>query len=359
MRYRSLITAGALLSPLLAFAAVPTFEVTTNQLKLPVLVVDKQSAWRDLTVRSGQFSELRTGENVPADGRPEFTAAAGLLTLPQVDVLEKGALKESLRGVSVKFRGADSVAVAGSAERKDLFALSGWELQTPVNKAGEPSGDVLQVPLTDDVAASQTPCLSFDGLALVFKAPSLGAKTANASGPRCELREIYGSNAEWLPAQGGSLALTATVRSVSVKSDHATVAQVLASNTAIKPFVMIKFRTQAGKAPRLDIQYRATPTSSATTKISTATVAQGQPISYVLKIYRNPDVTASSDKAYVLDVSVDSSRATYFIDKSWADYPVYFKLGAYHDLSTGDTSAPASLTDVTEVSVHSFAVSHP
>ncbi len=100
----------------------------------------------------------------------------------------------------------------------DIFDLSNWKLQLPVDADGGFSGRYAEVRNLDGYF-SQYFRAAPDG-AMVLSAPVEGVTTGGSNYARTELRELSGGvNAAWNLDQGGSLAVTMQVDAVPEKFD--------------------------------------------------------------------------------------------------------------------------------------------
>jgi hypothetical protein len=234
------------------------------------------------------------------------------------------------------------------------FDFTPWYLQLPIDQYGGTGGtNGIQYASTSASTAQikagfVDPYFYADSSCnLLFTTPSNGAVTTPGSGSdhtRSELRELYtgtgaDSNSDWNSSIGGTLNAVARVNSVSVGSDIATIAQIHGQSLV---FMLLVYRPALNDVA-VDI-YTTNTSSSAHTRTSVATgITLGSAITYKI-VY----------SANTIAVTVNGNTQSFPIDSSWANTPVYFKLGAYHSVS--NTGNPAG--DQTQVSFSSLAVTH-
>ncbi|HEY0308260.1 MAG TPA: polysaccharide lyase family 7 protein [Acidobacteriaceae bacterium] len=234
------------------------------------------------------------------------------------------------------------------------FNFSPWYLQLPIDQYGGTGGtNGIQYAATSASTAQVQagfvdPYFYADSSCnLLFTAPSNGAVTSPGVGSdhtRSELRELYtgtgaDSNSDWNSSIGGTLTATGQVNSVSAGSDIATIAQIHGQSLV---FMLLVYRPSSNDIA-VDI-YNTNSSTSTHTRTSVATgITLGSTFTYKIVYLAN-----------TMAVTVNGSTQSFPIDSSWANTPVYFKLGAYHSVT--NTGNPAG--DQTQVSFSSFSVSH-
>jgi len=234
------------------------------------------------------------------------------------------------------------------------FNFSPWYLQLPIDQYGGTGGTngIQYASTSASTSQIQTgfvnPYFYADsGCNLIFTAPSNGAVTTPGTGSdhtRSELRELYtgtgaDSNSDWNSSIGGTLTATGHVNSVSAGSDIGTIAQIHGQSLV---FILLVYRPSYNDIA-IDIYTTNTSTSGHTRTSIASGISLGSTFTYKLVYLAN-----------TLTVTVNGATQSFPIDSSWANTPVYFKLGAYHSVS--NTGNPAG--DQTQVSFSSFAVSH-
>lgn len=233
-----------------------------------------------------------------------------------------------------------------------------WKIQLPVDQYGgnggtngsqysstEVQGSVLNTGFSDPYFY-----LNSSGY-IVFTAPANGATTSPGSGSnhtRSELRELYTgtgttSNSDWLNTTGGTLNATVQVTQVAPATNVVTIGQLHGDPAT---FVVLSWRT----TNVVSVQIYPTPTSSSSTTTTVlSNVSLGDTISYTLQ------VTGTTLNVTVNDLTKSTSNTYSQSISSWAAYPVYFKVGAYHN-ATNTGNGP---TDQSQVIVQSFSATHP
>lgn len=239
------------------------------------------------------------------------------------------------------------------------FPSGTWKLTLPIDQYGGTGGanntqyPAVEIKTPDLTAGYVSPYFYADTATyggstnhVVFMTPSNGASTTPGSGSdhtRSELRELYtgpgaDSSSDWNSSIGGILTANCVVQAVSVSSDEATIGQI---HNQSYVFMLLIYRP-AQKDIAVDIY--TTYGGSAHSRQSLLTgVNIGDPISYTIAY-----------KGSTINVTVNGVTKAYTIDASWANTPMYFKLGAYH--AAPNIGNPAG--DKTQVAFSSFTVTH-
>lgn len=330
-----------------AWGQETTLDGATSTLSLSVLIVDNASIYTDVQLQVKKLGNVQVSPTALAVSKNHYSTTSNVLQLPRVAVTS-GASSAASVYANVAAVLAEAVVLKFTAgSRSSLFNLNGWKLQLPVDINGGASGPADEISADRLNQGFSNDYFLFDGDSLVFKAPANGAITSPGASTRSELREIYsGSNGSWTSQTGGTLIGNATVISVAGNSNHVTIGQIFGPTKDGKPFVMLKYRKATNRG---DLQYYPSVTdASPTTKIIARNVALNQPISYTLSFSGDPTT------GYRIKASVNGNAMDVTVDNSWADVPMYFKLGAYHDVNNaGNPSEDSSV-----VKFSSFSDSH-
>jgi hypothetical protein len=204
---------------------------------------------------------------------------------------------------------------------------------------------------------------------MVFIAPSNGATSSPGVGTndvRTELREYYKKtgyvgNYDWDSAIGGTLVANVAVNATSVDTNEATIGQIHGEN---QPFALLQYQPSCtfnsnSYTGCVVLAYNSTNTTSSAS--NSVLLADGIPLntffSYKLAF------SGSTLTAGVTSISgtgtTNGTQTISNIDSSWIGTAsadgMYFKIGAYSGApNTGNPSG-----DQTEVTVHSFTITHP
>lgn len=330
-----------------AWGQEATLDGATSILSLPMVIVDNAAIYTDVQLQVKRFGNIQVSPTSLAVSKNHFSSTSNLIQLPSV-ALTSGASSAALVYANVSAVLAEAVVLKFTAgSRSSLFDLRGWKLQLPVDANGGASGPADEISADRLSQGFSDDYFLFDGDSLVFKAPANGAVTSSGASTRSELRETYGgSNEAWTSQTGGTLVANATVISVAGNSNHVTIGQIFGPTKDGKPFVMLKYRKATN---RVDLQYyRSATDSSAVTTTIAQNIGLNQPIAYTLRFFGSPAA------GYKISGSVNGNIIDVAVDASWADVPMYFKLGAYHDVkNSGNPPDDASV-----VKFSSFSVNH-
>lgn len=239
------------------------------------------------------------------------------------------------------------------------FPTGTWKLTLPIDQYGGTGGTnniqypAIEIKTPDLTAGYVSPYFYADTATyggatnhVVFMTPSNGASTSPGSGSdhtRSELRELYtgpgaDSSSDWNSTIGGTLTANCVVQAISADSDEATIGQI---HNQSYVFMLLLYRP-AQKDIAVDI-YSTYGSSTHSRQSFLAGVNLGDPIAYTIAY-----------KGNTISVTVNGTTKAYTIDSSWANTPMYFKLGAYH--AAPNIGNPAG--DRTQVAFSSFSVTH-
>lgn len=239
------------------------------------------------------------------------------------------------------------------------FPTGTWKLTLPIDQYGGTGGanniqyPAVEIKTPDLTAGYVSPYFYADTATyanstnhVVFMTPSNGASTSPGSGSdhtRSELRELYtgpgaDSSSDWNSSIGGTLTASCIVQAVSASSDEATIGQI---HNQSYVFMLLIYRP-AQKDIAVDI-YSSYGSSTHSRQSFLTNVNPGDPIAYTIAY-----------KGSTIAVTVNGTTKSYPIDPTWANTPMYFKLGAYH--AAPNIGNPAG--DKTQVAFSSFSVTH-
>ena len=226
--------------------------------------------------------------------------------------------------------------------------LANWSLQLPVDAQGGTSGPATEV---RPIGSYSHPTFFHPdgGGGLVLSAPVVGAKTAQATHTRTELREMdHAKEAGWSVSQGGTLTAELAIGAVPRKADG-TPAPVVIGQVHGKSDELCRLYYESGTVTFEDAHGGG---AGGTGKFPLRDALGHQPrinlgetFDYVIKV--------GSGR---LAVSVLAGGAAYSasepINPTWGSDRLYFKAGAYNQV--GPPASGASTVDFRQLTV-----SHP
>jgi len=232
-----------------------------------------------------------------------------------------------------------------------------WKIQLPVDEYGgnggvngSQFGDVEVLSSALDSGFSDPYFYLNSSNYIVFTTPANGATTSPGSGSnhtRSELRELYsgtGANSsnDWFNTTGGTMNATVNVTEYAPATDEVTIGQIHGDPAT---FAVLQWRVTGN----VTLQLYSSPTGSSANTTLLSPVSLNDTISYAMQ------VSGTTLTVTVHDLTTSTSSTNNFSISSWAGYPMYFKVGAYHDTTNTGNGA----TDASQVVVRSFSVTHP
>jgi len=379
---------GSLGTPILGTPSAATVSITPTTyygsiaFAASTTAINQSAGTSSLSVtRTGGSSGAVTVQYATSDGSAtagtDYTAASGTLTWANGDSTAKtitvpistalafnGAktftvtLSAPTGGAALGSPIANTATITGTAfvpANCPQFNFNPYKLTLPIDQYGGTGGVNNTQYAANTISTSQIlagfvdPYFYADASCnIVFTAPSNGAVTTPGSGSdhtRSEFRELYygtgaDSNNDWNSSIGGTLTATAKLLAISADTDESIIGQIHGQTYV---FMLLNYLP---KTQSIDVDIFTTNTSTSgdvRTPIITG-VGIGSVITYKL-VYSGNTITAT----------VNGVTQSFPIDSSWANTPVYFKLGAYSGAS--NTGNPVG--DQTQTSFSAFSITHP